>query len=233
MKITTIIPTLNEVENIDPILGELARHDPHEIIVVDAGSDDGTAEAALKVGVRVIVEGGGLVAQLNRAAAEAGGEVLFFIPADNRPIGNPFEAIGRALADPEVVAGGFTLDYGLKLKWRLLSFGANLRGRWMGFPMGDQGIFCRRWAFEQIGGFRLSPLLPDLDLVRRLSEIGKIAYLEERIYSSPRRYEENGVLRNWLTNQLLMIAERVYPEDAPNWTREMLARLRGRRAREP
>ncbi|MEW6775306.1 MAG: glycosyltransferase, partial [Bdellovibrionota bacterium] len=171
---------------------------------------------------------GGLIRQLNRGAQEAKGDILFFLPADSRLLENLFQPIERALQEPGSAGGGFTLDYGEELRWKILSAGANFRGRRLGLPMGDQGIFLRREDFERLGGFREGPLLPDLDLMKRLSHYGKITVLPERLGTSPRRYEQNGLFRNWVLNQALFITHQAFPEKAPAWAIAALGRLRRR-----
>jgi GT2 family glycosyltransferase len=71
----------------------------------------------------------------------------------------------------------------------------------LGLPYGDQALFARREAYDRIGGFRPLPLMEDVDFVRRLSRVGRLALLDHRALTSPRRWETRGVLsrtlRNW------------------------------------
>ncbi len=228
MSVSTIIPTLNEEANIGPLLDSLSAHRAEEVIVVDGGSADRTRGIAGEKGARVFEEKGGLVRQLNQGAKAAKGEILFFLPADSRLLGNPFPPMERLLGDRMNAGGGFTLDYGEEIRWKILSAGANFRGRRLRLPMGDQGIFLRREDFLRLGGFREGPLLPDLDLVKRLSHYGIITVLPERLGTSPRRYEQNGLVRNWALNQALFITHRAFPEKAPAWAIAALQRLRRR-----
>ena len=83
-KITVIIPALNEEEGIRPTLeGVLRLEDVGQIIVVDGGSLDGTAEIAERIGATVIIErrtgwGGAVI----RGLQEARGEFIAVIDAD-------------------------------------------------------------------------------------------------------------------------------------------------------
>ena len=59
MNLSIVIPALNEAANLKILLPELrqvaARLDPQfEIIVVEGGSTDGTAEVAVQLGARVV-----------------------------------------------------------------------------------------------------------------------------------------------------------------------------------
>ncbi|MCB0221871.1 MAG: glycosyltransferase [Chrysiogenetes bacterium] len=234
MKITTIIPTKNEEANIGPLLDSLLAYSPDEVIVVDGGSDDETreivrAKSEQAGGVRLEVIRGGVIRQLNEAAKLASGDVLFFLHADSRLLCDPFVPIAREMASEHVAGGGFRLSYGdAKARYRFITRTANWRAGAMGLPMGDQGIFIRADVFGLLQGFREGPLLPDLDLMVRARHHGRIALVNEPLYTSPRRYEENGFLRNVLANQLLFYTHVLLSENSPEWAKKMLEKLRAR-----
>jgi len=56
MKISVVIPTYNEAPAIAEVIGAVPQNKTQEIIVVDNGSTDGTAEQAAAAGARVIHE---------------------------------------------------------------------------------------------------------------------------------------------------------------------------------
>jgi len=60
---------------------------------------------------------------------------------------------------------------------------------------GDHGIFCRRTAFVDVGGFPTVPLMEDVEFFRRLHRCGRVMHSEKRIVVSPRRYEAVGPAR--------------------------------------
>lgn len=83
MEISLIIPALNEVDCIGPLLAELPSGVIHEVIVVDNGSTDGTGEAAACAGARVVCEprrGYGYACAAGVAAAR--GDTLAFMDGD-------------------------------------------------------------------------------------------------------------------------------------------------------
>ena len=171
-----------------------------EVLVVDGGGDERTREAFREAGARVLALPGTRGSRLARAAAEARGDVLFFVHADSQPPDDALALISRSL-DQGADAGAFSLAYedaDRRMRW--IAWWANRRSR-LGMPFGDQGIFCRRAAYERAGGFRDLPICDDLDLVRRLRKSGAFVVRREKTVTSPRRYRDAGafrqVLRTW------------------------------------
>ena len=81
-KISIIIPVLNEAATIDRTLSRLEGIDHLEVIVVDGGSTDETAELAASGGAKVIHSKPGKAVQMNTGAAAAVGDILVFLHAD-------------------------------------------------------------------------------------------------------------------------------------------------------
>ncbi|MEX0880073.1 MAG: hypothetical protein WEF99_18190 [Thermoanaerobaculia bacterium] len=135
---------------------------------------------------------------LARAAARARGDVLFFLHADSSPPEDALALIRQAIAGG-AAAGAFSLAYeraSADLRW--IAWWANLRSRLLRLPFGDQGIFCRRSAYEAAGGFRDFPICDDIDLVRRLRRVGRFVIRPEATVTSARRYRERGTVRQVL-----------------------------------
>ena len=86
--------------------------------------------------------------------------------------------------------------------FRLIETGASLRSRITRVPYGDQAIFIRKDYFESIGGFSEIPLMEDVELMRRIKKGGgRIFIIPQKVMTSPRRWEKEGIvyctLRNW------------------------------------
>jgi hypothetical protein len=142
--------------------------------------------------------GGTRGAGLARAVSRARGDVLLFLHADSRPHGDALGIVRREV-ERGAAAGAFSLAYAdadFRMRW--IAWWANLRSRLLRLPFGDQGIFCRRNAYEAAGGFRDLPVCDDLDLVRRLRRVGRFVVRPEATTTSPRRYRERGALRQVL-----------------------------------
>ena len=199
MKLSVIVPTLNEESVIAATLQRVRASDVHEIIVVDGGSLDATREVAAQFADLVLSAPQGRALQMNEGAARVTGDVLVFLHADTLLPEAFATAIVSACAAKDVVGGRF--DVCLQPSSGLLAltgFLMNHRSRLTGIATGDQAIFIRRDVFEQLGGYAVLPLMEDIDLTRRMKRAGRIACLRERVTTSSRRWQEHGVLRTIL-----------------------------------
>src|SRR5438874_9131199 len=110
MRVSIIVPVLNEERTLGALLSHLRDTNPSsEIIVVDGGSNDGSLEIAREKADRAASSARGRARQMNAGAGLATGEVFWFIHADSiiSPVLVP--AIQEVLANPEVVGGCFRL----------------------------------------------------------------------------------------------------------------------------
>ncbi len=199
MKISIIIPVLDEERRIGQCLAELQGFE--EFIVVDGGSRDRTVEIARAAGARVETAPRGRASQMNHGARLVSGDVLLFLHADVSLPEGAAAHIERALADRAVVAGAFrtwhVADDGRRAPWLHL---ADLRSRLSGLPYGDQALFVRREAFERVGGFPDQPLMEDLELSRRLRRLGRIAIVPASVRVSGRRFLAHPIRDTLLVN---------------------------------
>ena len=190
LTLSVVVPTLNEASAIRAALEALAplRARGHEVIVVDGGSTDGTAELAARLCDRVLTSPRGRAVQMNTGARAARGDMLLFLHADTRL---PPGADALILDCP--AWGRFDVDIkGRHPLLRVVACAMNLRSRLTGIATGDQAIFVRRALFP---GFPEIPLMEDIALSRALKKIDSPSCLRERVVTSGRRWEAHGVLR--------------------------------------
>lgn len=208
LQISVVIPTWNEAAFIaETIQAIRATTTVCEIIVVDGGSSDSTTAIAEKCGAHVVhAPQRGRGSQLAFGAAQARGNVLWFLHADTRATADMSALIQTALAAPDVIGGNFRLifDGGSRAARFLTSLYPHLR--FLGLSYGDAGLFLWKEAYERAGGFHPHPLFEDLDLLRRLRKVGQFSRLETPLITSSRRFEGRSfalVFAGWTCLQVL------------------------------
>jgi rSAM/selenodomain-associated transferase 2 len=197
MQISIIIPVFNEASLIQPFLRQLReRATGAEIIVVDGASTDGTDGLASGLCDQLVrgVERS-RAAQMNAGARLAGGDVFWFLHVDAEVPWGCLAEIESVMRDPRNIGGYFRIRLPGAPVYRLTDSFAHYAGVLLGMRCGDHGIFCRRAAFLDIGGFPSVPLMEDVEFYRRLRRIGRVTHSEKRIIANPRRYEAVGPFR--------------------------------------
>ncbi len=207
MRVSIIVPTLNEASNIESRAREIAcQAGPIEWIVADGGSSDATRERAAVAGARVVVCERGRGAQLDRGAASASGDVLLFLHADTALPPDAIGSIRVALADAQVVGGNFTLRFDEPTFFPRFFAGVYaLQQRLFGVYYGDSAIFVRAQTYRAIGGFGPIPIMEDYAFVTRLRRAGKTVKLPTIVTTSARRFSAAPVRALWAWITILIL----------------------------
>ena len=199
--ISVVIPTLNAAETIYATLDQFKNSPVREIIVVDGGSSDATAEIARAMGARVIESEPGRGEQLHAGAEAAETDWMLFLHADTR-LGPGWQAeVSRFIAGQDNALRGavfrFAVDDKSAQAHRLERMVA-WRNRVLDLPYGDQGLLIHRILYDVVGGFRPLPLMEDVDFMRRLK--GRFILFDAPAITSAKRFRESGYLRRSTRN---------------------------------
>lgn len=195
--VSVVVPAYNEAANIAATVRSLAGSDyPRvEVIVVDDGSTDGTAEIVRRLrlpNVRVISQpNAGKPAALNRGIAMARGDILVLVDGDTVLAHDAVGRLVQAFADPSVgaVSGNTKVANRRRLlgRWQHIEYviGFNLDrrmfevGECMPTVPGAIGAF-RREALIDVGGVPGGTLAEDTDLTMAVLRAGWRVVYEER-----------------------------------------------------
>ena len=222
--ISVVIPTLNSQRGLPQTLAALvpAAMDGlvREVVIVDGGSNDATAEIAEDAGAEFVRSVKGRGQQLAKGARLARSDWLLFLHADTvLQSGWEVEAF-RHIRDVEhgekremAAAFRFALD-DRGIGAAFLQWMVGVRCYLLKLPYGDQGLLISRRLYEEIGGFKDLVLMEDVDLIRRLGR-RRITMLQSFAVTSAKRYRNEGygrrIIRNFfcLSLYLLCIPSRV------------------------
>jgi glycosyltransferase involved in cell wall biosynthesis len=210
--LSIIIPVLNEERYVGSLLSDVAAQTrkPDEVLVVDAGSADGTVAVARSFPFVKLLHAGRPVANgRNTGGRSAGGDVLIFLDADARlpatffedflldferrrldvacPLYSPYRST-RAIESFHVLFNLLTRTF-----QHLLPSGAGTC------------IAVKGEIFRASDGFDPTLKFDDIELIRRLSKGRRFGIVEERVFLSDRRYTEYGVARTMLQYSLMAL----------------------------
>ena len=202
-KISIIIPTINEANNLPLLLSDLSSIQKEgEIIIVDCGSEDKTIDIANIYGAKVFISkerNRGL--QLDIGAKNSKGEWLIFLHADTRLTHDWFKKINSFLKGNKnsIYYFEFKINH-KKIIYRVLEILVNFRSKFFKQPYGDQGLIIHRNTYFRNNGFRKIPLMEDVDFLRRLNK-KDLNQLNSPIFISSRKWERTNIflqaIKNW------------------------------------
>jgi len=202
LKISIIIPILNESENIGNLLTYLIENSTpkniREIIVVDGGSTDGSQELVTnfiqteKLFQLILINSPkGRAIQMNTGTEKATGEILYFLHADSYPPKNYDQFIINE-AKNGFLAGCFRMKFDsnhpvLKFSQWFTRFNyKSCRG-------GDQSLYILKYVFKELKGYDENYLIyEDCEFINRIYDNVPFKVIPKTITTSSRRYNTNG-----------------------------------------
>ena len=214
MRLSVIVPVHNGGDAFARCLGALAASSraADEVIVVDDGSTDGSADAAGDSGARVVrLSGGprGPAFARNRGAQAARGDVLVFIDADVMVHADTLARIERHfIEEPQTAALFGSYDTrppapGLVTQYKnLLHHYVHQHGRREASTFWAGCGAVRRDAFAAVGGFDEryeKPSIEDIELGARLRQAGHAIHLCPDVQAT---HLKRWTAANWLRTDI-------------------------------
>ncbi len=211
--ISIIVPTYNEESNIEECLRSLSNQSiprsEYEIIVVDGNSKDRTREIAEKYADLVFIQTSNKVGGARNDGAEASkGEIIATTDADCIIPRDWLARIEEGFSDPAVVQlyglvepiePGIGHKISLALANTLSRLGYYTHTLY--YTLGCNTAF-KREAFFEAGMYRTIDAGDDLEIARRMRQIGRVKLDGKlRVKFSMRRYVQFGTLKSlyeWL-----------------------------------
>jgi rSAM/selenodomain-associated transferase 2 len=194
VNISIIMPVLNEEQLIARTLADTRDViGDAELIVVDGGSDDGTAALARPF-AHVVSARRGRAVQMNAGALLAHGDILLFQHADTWMPPGALDMVRDAMADPQVLGGAFAIRFD-EPGWMYARMGRDTSARSLnGSYTGDQCMFVRRDAFWRMGGYPRLEIMEDVELSHTMRGRGPVRLIPTPVVTSARRHRKCGLL---------------------------------------
>lgn len=216
MKVSVIIPTLNEEKNILKTLRAIKAQKFKgvvEIIVADGGSEDKTTVLARRYADKIVTEHTKTIAAGRQAGADvAEGEILIYTDADAVPQKDWLQKIVDAFDKKEVVAayGWIVPLHGNKIEVFILKYLALIVAYFSSIIGWDylagSNMAIRKTAFEKVGGMNIHlTTAEDIDIIKRVRKIGKVVFVPGAIVKYSMRR-----IRNWGYRKYFLFHTRNY-----------------------
>lgn len=202
-----IVPAYNEELELPATIAAIrdaARDRQHEIIVVDDGSTDATAEVATASGAKVVsINRRQIAASRNAGAHRAHGQILFFVDADTRINSHHVDGALDAISDGFAGGGARVIIAGKIPTWAriflkvfcTIYFGLNLGA--------GAFLFTTRKNFDAVGGFNEEFFIgEEIYFSVALRKLGRFKILTEPALTSGRKlrmYSAREILGNSLS----------------------------------
>lgn len=203
MRISVVIPTLNEGKYLETTLFHIKQLKPHEIIVADSYSKDNTVKIAKKYDARVVYAKRGAASYgRNSGGRAAKGDIILFLDADTIIFPNLFDVIKKDFKNKKIVGWTCTI-YGFTPSWKeqiIYNMSNNLVDFLTNYVKKPHApgiaMAVRRDMFNKVGGFDENlKVMEDHDFAMRVGKFGRFKFSKETcVYTSTRRMNKWGGL---------------------------------------
>ncbi len=214
MKISVVIPTLNEEHYLDNILTDLESQtvQPDEIIVVDGKSADSTVQIVKKranIVLKSVAANAGR--QRHLGAKTATGDWLIFFDGDSRIDSTFIQSSVKEIAQKKLeIAIPKYLPYQKTTHWFLTVFSTFIN--WYYLQMGKinpcgagAGILVSKTLYNKTGGFDERYRIEDVPFIREAAKLGTYGIINTVVRCSDRRFKKYGYVRTTITYGMLAI----------------------------
>ncbi|MCX6815958.1 MAG: glycosyltransferase [Candidatus Aenigmarchaeota archaeon] len=201
MRISVVIPTLNEGKYIETTLFHLKQLKPYEIIVADSRSGDNTVKIAKKYGCRIVYAKRGAASfGRNAGGFVAKGDLILFLDADTIVFPNMLDVIKKDFKNKKLVgwtcsAYGFSPSWKEQIIYNMSNTLVNFLINYFKTPHAPGiAIAVRRKDFKRVNGFDENlKVMEDHDFAMRVGKFGKFKFSKETcVFTSTRRMDKWG-----------------------------------------
>lgn len=193
-----IVPVLNEGILLTHHYNKFKKFldDGHEVIIIDGGSEDDSVKISKNIGCKTFVTKSSRGFQQHFGVQQCTKEILLFLHADTSLPGDAFTLIHQALTDTKKKWGRFDITFSnTNMIYKIIAWLMNNRSCITGIITGDHVIFTTRSIYFESGGFADIPIMEDIEISKRLKLISKPICLKQKVVTSSRKWEQQGVFK--------------------------------------
>ncbi|MDD2371076.1 MAG: glycosyltransferase [Firmicutes bacterium] len=207
-KLISIIVPLGPGESISPqlkvFLDSLDNNNAIEVIIV-AHDHESLGGFRNKFKYTILAHQGTRSSSMNLGAQEANGKYFLFLHGDCYMAKSTFSLLMKRIVKEQTALFYFDFKFykNSPFYYKFTEMGVWFRCTFLKTPFGDQGLTISKEIFLKIGGYNLkTPIGEDYYLVRACKDYNiKISRIRRHLYTSPRKYQENGWLKTTLYHQ--------------------------------
>lgn len=194
-QLTVIIPSHEPLSVVEEFLPSICASSsgsfPVSILIVDSRFQPDVQSFCEGIGVKYESASKACRAvQLNYGALHSDGKNLFFLHLDSTLPVN-YDLLIEDAFQKGADSGCFRMKFSPSTNF--LNFWAYFtRFHWRFARGGDQGLFVKRTALNQMGGYKNWPVMEDIQICHELEKSGVFKIIEEPITTSSRKYERYG-----------------------------------------